>query len=150
MKIASTLHTVSLVVAVTLSAGCAQVSYRYYQGSPKPREELAILHTSMEDPACIRSIDGRPFSYAKILARVNIDSPFIIELLPGIHDIVVFFSTYSSLHAYLVSTNDLTLLTELKAGHDYHFTAEITYTDVAGRTQRVWHPAIVDEEKPAQ
>ncbi len=37
-------------MAMTLGAGCAQVSYRYYQGSPKPHEQLAILHTSMEDP----------------------------------------------------------------------------------------------------
>lgn len=144
------LHTVVLLLMVTLCAGCAQVRYQYYQGSPKPHEQLAILHTAMEDPVCIRSIDGRSFSYLKTLVRLNIDSPFVIELLPGHHDLVVYFAASPGIDTHLISRADLALSLELKPGHDYHFVAEITETDLAGRTQRVWRPTIVDEGQRTQ
>ena len=87
-----------IVIAVALLAtgGVGCTTTRLYDGPTRPREEIALIQTSSVNETRIRSIDGRKFSYLAVTLWPEPDQQMRIELLPGLHELVLYYEPHDT------------------------------------------------------
>ncbi len=132
------LHLIILVIVAQLCISCAN-HYRTYDALPKPKNEIAMLVgiyklTSFKNEDVIVqivSIDEKTGFRGS-----SWDGEYSIELLPGVHEIVVRYRGYG------YTSNAPTTLT-------YDFEPGQTYIVKPNLSQRVkhWAPSIVNITK---
>ena len=81
-----------LAVLAGGAVGCS--SDRMYDGPKRSRDQIAVIKTSSFNETRIRSIDGKRFSYASVNLWPAPDEQMEIELLPGLHELVLYLEPH--------------------------------------------------------
>ena len=101
-----------ILITVGLFSGCTTV--RMYPGDPLPKEKISILKGAWNEYFFLWRINGRIYK----VDGEKLESPDIVELIPGKHEISAYLTqTFST--GLTLSGKIKTFRINTKAGHTY-------------------------------